>query len=74
MTEQELERAVNELVDAYRNRCLWFMRDDYYPDSDAARRRVLSAIERHGDVAAFKRAGELRKWLSPISSATSAAS
>jgi len=35
---------------------------------------VLDAIERHGDVAAHRRAGEIRRWLSRISSAPSVAS
>jgi hypothetical protein len=61
--------AVNRLVDEYRQRCLWFLRTDYYPVSDVERLRVLAYIERYGDRAAYRRAAELRRWLSRTSSA-----
>jgi hypothetical protein len=70
----DIAEAVNRLVDDYRLRCLWYLREDYYPTTDEERRRVLDAIERHGDVAAHRRAGEIRRWLSRISSAPSVAS
>ncbi len=70
----EIAAAVNRLVDEYRRRCLWFLREDYYPTTDAERRRMLSYIQRHGDADAFRRAAEIRRWLSPTSSAGSAAS
>jgi hypothetical protein len=60
------------LVDEYRDRCLWFLRSDYYPATVPEALRVLEAIERHGDREAFQKAGEVRRWLSPPSSATSA--
>jgi len=66
--------ALRTLVDEYRDRCLWFLRRDYYPATPAEATRVLEAIERHGDREAFRRAAEVRRWLSPPSSATSAAS
>jgi hypothetical protein len=65
--------AVDALVDAYRSRCLWFLRDDYYPTTSDERRRVLEYIERYGDLEAHRRAGQLRRWLSRTSSAPSAA-
>lgn len=68
------EQAVDALVDEYRQRCLWFLREDYYPSSFEERLRVLDYIQRHGDREAFRRAGEVRKWLSPSSSEKSAAS
>ena len=64
---------VDRLVDEYRVRCLWFLREDYYPATDAERLRVLDEIARQGDRDAFRRAGELRQWLSRRSSADSAA-
>jgi len=69
---QEVAAAVNRLVDEYRSLCLWFMRPDYYPQTTAQRLQVLGYIQRHGDLAAFKRAGELRRCLSQTSSETSA--
>jgi len=65
-------RSVHALVDEYRARCLWFLREDYYPQTPAEACRVLESIERHGDVAAFRKAAELRQWLSQNSSAPSA--
>ena len=66
--------AIDRLVDEYRLRCLWFLRPDYYPSTDTERLEVLLYIERHGDVDGYRRAREMRRWLSPSSSAPSAAS
>ena len=64
---------VNALVDEYRVRCLWFLREDYYPQTTAEALRVLEYIERHGDVEAFQKAATLRQCLLQNSSAPSAA-
>jgi hypothetical protein len=74
LDEREAADAVNRLVDEYRVRCLWFLREDFYPSTLAERLRVLGYIERHGDLEAFRRAAELRQWLSRNSSAPSAGS
>ena len=66
--------AIDRLVDEYRLRCLWFLRPDYYPSTDSERFKVLLYIERHGDRDAYRRAREMRRWLSQTSSAPSAAS
>ena len=68
----EIATAVDRLVDEYRDRCLWFLRDDYYPATDEERLQVLDRIRRHGDVTAFRRASETRRWLSRASSGRSA--
>jgi hypothetical protein len=65
-------RSVREIVDQYRTRCLWFLREDYYPQTPEEACRVLESIERHGDAAAFRKASELRQWLSRVSSVRSA--
>ena len=70
----DITTAVDRLVDEYRHRCLWFLREDYYPATDAERLRVLDYIERYGDVRAYQRAEEIRRWLSRTSSARSAGS
>jgi hypothetical protein len=72
--ERDVAHEVDALVDEYRARCLWFLRADYYPRSLEERLKVLSAIERYGDVRAFQRAAPLRQWLSRSSKPTSAAS
>ena len=66
-------QRVNALVDEYRAQCLWFLREDYYPQTLAEACRVLEAIERHGDVTAFRKAAALRQWLLQNSSVPSAA-
>ena len=70
----EAAAALRELVEEYRERCLWFLRPDYQPATVAEAERVLDAIQRHGDREAFRRAARIRPWLSRPSSATSAAS
>jgi len=67
-------RALHELIDDYRARCLWFLREDYYPESPAERERVLSLIAEHGDLDAFRRVAEIRAWYSRPSSGTPAGS
>jgi hypothetical protein len=74
MTSARLDEEFRRLVDDYRATCLWFLRRDFYPESDAERERVLTWIARHGDLPALGRVAELRIWLSRPSSATSAAS
>jgi hypothetical protein len=74
MLPRTMDAEFRRLVDDYRSRCLWFLREDYYPETAAARRRVLHAIERHGDLQALRRVAELRAWLSRESSETSAVS
>jgi hypothetical protein len=66
--------ALRALVDEYRTRCLWFLRPEYYPATEGEALRVLTAIERHGDRAAFQRSSEIRQWLSQSTSAASAGS
>ena len=70
----DVETAVRRLVDDYRDRCLWFLRQDYYPATPAEMLRVLDQVERHGDRAAHLRAAEIRRWLSRTSSDGSAGS
>ncbi len=62
------------LVDEYRTRCLWFLREDFYPETRDAAVRVLRYIERYGDREAFMRAARMRQTLSQGSNETSAAS
>jgi hypothetical protein len=66
-------RAINALVDEYRDRYLWFLHNDYYPATDRERMRALEYIERYGDLDAYRRAGRLKRWLSQSSNASSAA-
>jgi hypothetical protein len=72
--DDDLRRQVNQLVDEYRDRCLWFLRADYYPTDLQDILRTLDYIRRYGDREAFRKAGELYQWLSPDSSNPSAVS
>ena len=71
--EETVMQNVNALVDEYRTRCLWFLREDYYPRTPADALRVLEYIERNGDVPAFQKAATLRQWLLQNTSVPSAA-
>jgi hypothetical protein len=71
--QDQLMNSVNAMVDEYRTRCLWFLREDYYPESLADVARVLDYIERHGDKEAFQKAATLRQWLLQNSNVSSAA-
>jgi hypothetical protein len=72
--DPQMAAAVRRLVDDYRDQCLWFLRADYYPEGREDTLRTLEYIERHGDRRAYERAAEIRRWLSPVSSAPSAVS
>ena len=60
MELQSPRDALRQLVDDYRVRCLWFLREDYYPETEAERERVLSVIAQHGDLEAFRGVAEVR--------------
>jgi hypothetical protein len=66
------DQELAALIEQCRARCLWFLRPDYYPSTLDEKLRALSLIERYGDVEAFRRAAQLRKWLSPPFNAASA--
>ena len=59
----ELSQPMKELVDLYRDQCLWFLRGDFYPETLEQGLRVLTYIQRYGDRAAYLRAAEARQWL-----------
>jgi len=59
------------LVEQYRDRCLWFLRPDYVPETPEEMMHVLDLIERYGDRAGYQRAEEIRAWLSRGSKAIS---
>jgi hypothetical protein len=73
-SETDIAAAIDALIDEYRVRCLWSLRPDDYPGTTRERLRVLDLIQRHGDLAAYRRASTLREWLSQSSSEASASS
>lgn len=53
---------VYQLIDEQRERCLWSLRPDYYPQTVAEAVKVLESIEKYGDRAAFQKAATLKRW------------
>jgi uncharacterized protein (DUF3820 family) len=68
----DITERLTPLVNKYRSRCLWFLREDFFPGNMREALLVLDNIEKHGDREAFIEARRIREWLSPISSAASA--
>jgi hypothetical protein len=58
-----VEEKIRHLVEDYRDRCLWFLRQDFMPATDEQILRTLDQIERYGDRDAYVRAEEIRQWL-----------
>ena len=73
-SDEQVARAVDALADECRVSCLWYVAASYYPASDEERWNLLDLIQQHADLATFKRAGELKRWLSRHSNDASAAS
>jgi hypothetical protein len=69
---EAIQREIDELVEGYRSRCLWFLRPDFRPRTNAEILSVLGHIEAHGDRAAFQRVAAIRQWFSRHSSERSA--
>ena len=67
MTVEEIVQTpqFRSVVEDYRDTCLWYMNRALHPENDLQLEQVLTAIENHGDLAAYKRVGEIRKWLPP---------
>ena len=59
----DIEQKMADLIEEYRDRCLWFLRPDYVPVTPEECRRVLDLIERYGDRDAYRRAEEIKAWL-----------
>ncbi|MEI7902860.1 MAG: hypothetical protein WCK89_21650 [bacterium] len=57
------QNKVAELIEEYRDRCLWFMRADYMPSTPEEVRRVLDLIVRYGDRESYRRAEEIKACL-----------
>jgi hypothetical protein len=68
------DAEVHSFVDEYRQRCLWFVRADYYPSTPDEILRVLRWIRGRSDREAFQRSAEIEEWLSRTSSEKSAVS
>jgi hypothetical protein len=69
-----LDCEIDRLVDEYRDRCLWFLREDFYPRNDPERLRTLDSIAQRSDRVGFQRARELTVWLLRLTSEKSVSS
>lgn len=56
-------KELRSLVDDYRTMCLWNMATDFMPVNRRQVALILDRIERYGDMAAYRRAAIIRKWL-----------
>jgi len=59
----EAMAEIENLIEKYRDQCLWFLRQDFIPHSTEEMLHVLDLIERYGDRAGFERAQRLKQWL-----------
>ncbi len=59
----KLRDDLRQLIEECRTQCLWFLAEDYLPKTRAQALRVLEQIRRRGNLAAFRKAGELKRWL-----------
>jgi len=71
MDDEIFERLI-PLVTQYRDRCLWFLREDFIPNTLKEAFFALDCIERYGDREAFIEVRRLKTWLSQNFSETSA--
>ncbi len=60
---KDVQQELKRLIDDYRGRCLWFLRPDYFPCTPQESRHILDLIERYGDMAGYRRAEEIKRWL-----------
>lgn len=65
MMESEITQQLMELIGRYRSRCLWFLAEDFVPETRQQAVRVLEYIERYGDREGFVQARRLKQCLSP---------
>ena len=72
--DDDAAAELRRLVDDYRSRCLWFLREDVLPDDPQRLQDLLRKIELRADRATYIQARSLREWLSRNSSAASAGS
>ena len=52
------------IVDEYRPTCFWSFKKDFSPENPEQMLMAAEALECYGDMAAFRKAGEIREWVS----------
>ncbi len=70
MTIEEIanSKEFRSLVEDYRGMCLWSLPEDFMPDNERKMVSFVECLEHYGDLNAYRKAGEIRKWLSRLSS------
>ena len=68
----ELLKQAHALIEANRERCLWFFRKDYLPQDRDGLIKAMTYIERRGDRDSYVKARSIRECLSRNFSETSA--
>ena len=69
--QSDMQKQLAALIECYRSRCLWFLAEDFVPETPEQAVRVLEYIERYGDREGFVQARRLKQWLSQSISAAS---
>lgn len=64
VTQTEFNQRFATFLEIHRETSLWYVRADYLPQTPDEQLRILQAIQRRCDLAAFKEAGVLSAWLS----------
>ena len=62
-TYADFQIELKKLIDEYRNQCLWFLDEHFYPTEKSRQLRTLAYIEHYGDRRAFQKARQLKEWL-----------
>ncbi|MCD4653741.1 hypothetical protein K8T06_07375 [bacterium] len=62
LTPGLLHSEIRSLIDEQRDRCLWFLANDYYPKDSDSVIYILDTIRKHGNLDAFRKAEELKRW------------
>ena len=73
-TRQDIQLAIDTLIERERVRCLWSFRLDWMPTTHEERVHALQQIQKHGTRAAFQHSSELQQWLSQSFNDASASS
>ncbi|MFC1582326.1 hypothetical protein ACFL4W_02185 [Planctomycetota bacterium] len=72
LEDAEVKADLTALISEYRERSMWFLREDFMPSNDTEAVQVLEYIEKHADREGFKRARRLKQWFLHHTSKTSA--
>ena len=72
MTKEKFLKEAKCFISENREQCLWFIREDYNPENKTGLLKLLTYIERYGDIKTYKKARSLKKWLLLIFNETSA--